>query len=132
MCRLLALAFLVAVAFPSRPILADDCVTPSAGATTPITLRATPSASSAARGTLGPGQSLPFVASVPNWYEVSLAGGQSAFASKRSTDITPCPAAATGGPPSTGTPGSTGASRSPGPAFEIHVIDVVTGLSVFV
>ncbi len=86
-----ALAFLVGLCLPARVVLAADCVAPPADVTTTVTLRAAPAASSAKRGTLSPGQSLPLVASVPGWYETRLADGQMAFAAKRSTEIATCP-----------------------------------------
>lgn len=113
-----ALAFLVGLILPARLALAEDCVVPTTGAA--VTLRAAPAASSAARGTFGPGQSLPLVASVRGWYEARLSDGQTAFAPKRSTDITTCLAA------------NAVAPASAEGAFELHAIDVGTGLSVLV
>lgn len=115
-----ALAFLVGLCLPARVVLAADCVAPPAGATTTVTLRAAPAASSAKRGTLSPGQSLPLVASVPGWYETRLADGQMVFAAKRSTEIAPCP---------------DGFGVVPALAevtYELHAIDVGTGLLVLV
>ena len=99
---------------------ASDCVVPVPGATKPVNLRATPSAGSAVNGTLGLGQSLPLVALVPGWYETRLASGQMAFAAKRSTQISPCVEETT----------AVGAAGEA--SFEIHAIDVGTGLSILV
>src|SRR5262245_61306434 len=129
MYRVFVVTLLAVVACLPSLVLAADCATPSGG---PVTLRAKASADAASSGTLAPGQSLPILALVPRWYEVRLTNGQSAFVSKQSTDITPCPPTAAGGSPSMGASGSTGAAGSPGPVFEVHVIDVGTGLSVFV
>ena len=114
------LAFIVGIWMPAGLVLAADCVMPSTGATTAITLRATPAASSAKRGTLSPGEMLPLVASVPGWYETRLADGQMAFAAKQSTQIATCP-------------DGTGVVPAPAEAtYELHAIDVGTGLSVLV
>jgi len=95
--------------------VAEDCITPSAGA---ATLRASPTANSQPRGSLSPGDTLPLVASVPHWYETRLQDGKVAFASKQSTDIVPCP--------------QVQAVTANAPAFELHAIDVGTGLAIFV
>lgn len=114
------LAFLVGLCLPAGLVLAANCVAPSTGATAAITLRATPAASSAKRGTLSPGEILPLDASVPGWYETRLADGQMAFAAKRSTQIATCP-------------DGTGVVTAPAEAtYELHAIDVGTGLSVLV
>jgi competence protein ComEC len=122
-----AVAFLVAIAFAATSASAADCVVTSADITNPITLRASPAASSAARGTLSPGQSLPLVAMVPSWYELQLVNGQLAFAAKRSTDIAPCPA-----PPIPATPATGGTGAAIVGTYELHAIDVGTGLSILV
>jgi len=54
------------------------------------------------------------------WYETRLADAQPAFAAKRSTDLAPCPAPIVAALVSTGV------------TFELHAIDVGTGLSVLV
>ena len=102
---------------------AEDCVVPAAGIAGNVTLRTAPSASSPANGALRDGQSLPLVALMRGWYETRLASGQPAFAAKRSTDIAPCPAATA--PVAGGGMGEAG-------AYEVHAIDVGTGLSVLV
>jgi beta-lactamase superfamily II metal-dependent hydrolase len=121
-----AVAFLAAIVFAATSVSAADCVVLSPDATSPITLRASPVASSAARGTLGSGQSLPLIALVPGWYELQLANGQPAFAAKRSTDIAPCPA-----PPVAPAPVAGGGAAVAG-IYELHAIDVGTGLSLLV
>lgn len=99
---------------------ASDCIGPSGGATASVTLRTSPTAKSTANGKLEPGQTLPLVASMPGWYETQLANGQTAFASKRSTKITSC------------IESSQSLSASPEVQYELHAIDVGTGLSVLV
>ena len=100
---------------------ADDCVVVSQGVNGSVTLRAEPSASSLKHATLSPGQTLPLIALVPGWYETRLANGQMAFSSKRSTEIAPCTTV-------------TGAVTPPAGeiTYELHAIDVGTGLSVLV
>ncbi len=96
---------------------ADDCITPNSDVVNSVTLRAAPSTRSAKIGTLARGQTLPLVASVPNWYQ-SLSGGTPAFVSKHWTDISPCAVPAPVAPAQV--------------EFELHAIDVGTGLSIFV
>jgi beta-lactamase superfamily II metal-dependent hydrolase len=112
-----ALALLVVLCLPARSALAADCVVPSAHAANAVTLRAAPTASSLERGTLRPGENLPLVASMPGWYETNL-DGKPAFAAKRSTAIAACPVAT--------------ATVPSGATFELHAIDVGTGLAVLV
>lgn len=114
------IALFIALGLPAGAALAADCVVPTTGATGPVTLRAAPAASSARRGTLSPGQNLPLVALVPGWYETRLADGQMAFAAKRSTEIAPCPDSAGAPAPSADV------------TYELHAIDVGTGLAVLV
>ena len=61
-----------AFAVPAR---ATDCLAPNGEVTSGVTLRAQPSTQSSKRGLLATGQSLPLVATVPNWYEVTTTGG---------------------------------------------------------
>lgn len=123
------IVLLVAIALPTASVLAADCVVPSTGVATPITLRAAPAASSSARGTLGTGQSLPLIASVPGWYETCLANGQMAFAAKRSADLAACPASIGGPAPA---PAPISPPSAAGVTYELHAIDVGTGLSLLV
>jgi beta-lactamase superfamily II metal-dependent hydrolase len=116
------LAGLVICVLPIAPLWAADCVVPSSSVVSGVMLRAAPSSTSATLGKLSPGQSLPFVASVPSWYQTQLAGGQSAYVSARWTDLVPCPAAPAAGGPTTPTAIS----------FFLHAIDVGTGLSLLV
>jgi len=107
---------------------AADCVVPSSDVTNSVTLRSAPNTTSAAIGSLSAGAGLPLIASVPRWYEARRADGTSAFAAKRWTIIAPCPAGTTLGP--TTVPAAAGGLGGGG--FELHAIDVGTGLSVLV
>jgi hypothetical protein len=60
---------LVAILAVRGHAAAADCIRPSSDVVNGVTLRAAPSTSSDPIGTLKPGDSLPFVGSVPNWYE---------------------------------------------------------------
>jgi competence protein ComEC len=101
------------------PANAADCVRPKDSATHGAEFRATPVGDSPTLGTLARGQSAPFIASIPRWYETRTPVGEVAFVSKQATHIVDCP------------PSAAAASGSGG-AFELHAIDVGTGLAVFV
>lgn len=96
---------------------ASDCVraTSTAGAS----LRASPNASASSLGKLAAGTATPLIAIVPRWYETRTAAGQPAFVSKQATDIVECPADAV-------------AMGATGGDFELHAIDVGTGLAILV
>lgn len=111
-----ALVLLTGFCISTMPAMAADCVVPSIS-TGAVTLRAAPVATSAAVGTLRAGANLPLVASLPGWYKTVL-DGQTAFAAKRSTTLSPCLSV----PPPV--PGDR--------TFELHAIDVGTGLSVLI
>lgn len=111
-------------------VLAEDCVVPSSDVTNAVTLRAAPNTTSAMIGTLSAGASLPLVASVPRWYETRRQDGTPAFVAKRWTVIAPCPAGTT--PAAETAPTTTSAGAAAGAGFELHAIDVGTGLSVLV
>lgn len=114
---------LAVVAWTAFPLAAaaDDCLQPTESVTTGVTLRAQPTTQSTKVGILRPGESLPLVATVPNWYGTHTASGDNAWVSKRWVVATACQA-----PPSS-TPPPPGA-----PAFTVDVFDVGTGLSVLV
>lgn len=107
-------AFTVALLLAAVSLMAADCLVPSGGTGSVVTLRKSPTATSVAAGTLGFDKPLPLIAAVPGWYQTRLAGAK-AFAAKRSTKIAVCPDAGMGGS-----------------TFEIHAIDVGTGLSVLI
>lgn len=99
---------------------ASDCIAPSGSTAAAVRLRTSPTAKSTANGKLESGQTLPLIASMPGWYETQLANGQTAFASKRSTEITSC------------IESSQSISTTTEGQYELHAIDVGTGLSVLV
>lgn len=112
----MALGFFVHV----EAATASDCIAPSGSTAAAVTLRTSPTAKSTANGKLESGQTLPLIASMPGWYETQLANGQTAFASKRSTEITSC------------IESSQSISTTTEGQYELHAIDVGTGLSVLV
>ena len=79
--KLINVGLIVALAC-SGSALAADCVTTSDAVVNGVTLRAKPSGSSAPRGSLKKGDSLPLVSSMPRWYELRQPSGDSVFASK--------------------------------------------------
>lgn len=101
------------------PARAADCVRPKESAASGAVFRAAPAGDSQSLGTLARGQTAPFIASVPRWFETRTSEGQVAFVSKQSTLIVACAAPAT-------------ATTGVGGAFELHAIDVGTGLAVLV
>jgi competence protein ComEC len=127
----LSLMLLLTMAGRTGSASAADCVLPSSDVTNSVTLRAAPTTTSAAVGSLDVGAGLPLIASVPRWYQGRRADGSSAFVAKRWTVIGPCPA---GTPAATSTSGGAGGTGGAAGAaeFELHAIDVGTGLSVLV
>lgn len=113
-----ALLLVGVLALLGQHAVAADCVRPSSEVVNEIIIRAGPTTSSAPLGTLKPGQTLPFVGSVPSWYETALEDGRAAFVSKRWSDVVPCPDVVS--------------TTATGTRFELHAIDVGTGLAVFV
>src|SRR5689334_5627322 len=100
------------LAFGSSP--RADTVTPLAGVTSGVTVRASASAQSAQVALLRPGDQALLLGSVPNWYQIELPGGVRGFVSKRWTQV-----AATDGP------------QPAAPAtFTMDVLDVGTGLAI--
>lgn len=82
----------VALAFARSPVSAAECVHPSADVVSAAVLRAAPTTSSSRAGLLRPGKSLPLLESAAGWYEVRTPNGQSAYVSKRWTDVATCDA----------------------------------------
>ena len=118
--RLAFLSAAIGAFLQAGPVLAADCLQPSAIIRIAAPLRAAPSASSTLLGTLPRDTTAPLIAIIPRWYETRTPGSQSAFVAKQSAQIVPCPAA-----PLTGFDGTAA-------GFELHAIDVGTGLSVLV
>src|SRR5690349_11259718 len=100
----------------SSPAWADQ-VAPSARVTSAVMVREGPSTQTAIRGRLRPGESAQVVGEVSGWYEVELADGTRGFVSKSWTVLTE----------DNQGPALTGSGR-----YKVHVIDVGTGLAVFV
>jgi competence protein ComEC len=91
-----------------------DRVTPTDEVKTRVVVRASASSQTNDVGSLRPGESAELLGSVPNWHRVRLTDGVEGFVSKRWTRIiSEAPA-----------PG--------GPTFIVDVVDVGTGLAVFV
>jgi len=113
--RLVAAALALAIAVP-LPVaaLAQQAVTPSQRVTRNVVVRQAPTAASPALDRLVPGAVLPLIADGPDWYRVRLPDGQDGFVSKAWTDL------------------SGAALVAGGKTFKVHVIDVGTGLAVFV
>ena len=111
-CSVLA-ALLLAV---SAVAASANDVVPSERVRRSVVVRTEPSTRSTAVGALRPGESARIEGEVPGWYRVRLADGTTGFVSKSWTR------AVESAQPLIATPGS----------FKIHVIDVGTGLAVFV
>lgn len=114
-----SVAVVAALFMFAAPALAADCVQPKASATNGATFRDTPVADGTSLGTLAVDQTAPLVASIPRWYETRMPSGQTAFVSKQSTEIVECAE-------------PNAAAAFGGQAFELHAIDVGTGLAVLV
>lgn len=93
---------------------ADDtanCVVPTSSVTSSVSIRKSPSASSALLGKMVPGNTLSLLDDVPNWYQVELADQSGAgYVSKRWTETTACDSASNA--PSASTPPSTSSTPS--------------------
>lgn len=112
--RALLFAFLVSGS-GLQGAAAQDAVTPSDRVTRNVVVRAAPSTASLPLAKLLPGESLPVTGDAPGWFQVRLPDGAVGFVSKAWTQTATVPVVATGG----GT-------------WKAHVIDVGTGLAVFV
>lgn len=98
------------------PAWADDVV-PSARVSTAVLVRAEPSTDTTILGRLRPGDRAELVAQVSGWYQVRLPDGTVGYVSKIWTNLVP----------DSGSGEALTASQ-----YRVHVIDVGTGLSVFV
>lgn len=114
----LATMLLLAGTVVASPASAQGEVTPSERVTRNVVVRAGPSTSSARLGALQPGDEAELIGEVPGWYQVRLQDGRVGFVSKTWTvvrsDGEPQPLALASGP------------------LKLHVIDVGTGLSIFI
>jgi beta-lactamase superfamily II metal-dependent hydrolase len=96
------------------PTAAADDVAPSNRVTSAVLIRAGPSTETAIVGRLRPGDSALLIGETSGWYQVELDNGLKGYVSKAWTMRIP-------------ETGATGQSR-----YQVHVIDVGTGLAVFV
>lgn len=95
-----------------------QCVRPSDAVVRAVMFRADATTDSAVLGRFQPGEQAPLLDAVPGWYQVRMPSGQDAYVSKHWTQPIPCVAPIAGAPLP--------------PWFELHLIDVGTGLAVFV
>lgn len=95
---------------------ADD-VRPNDNVTSGVVIRAEPTAASARLGVMRPGDRLPLTGEAPGWWQVELEDGRTGFVTKRWTLRIETPDAPE--------PGALTQS------FRMHVIDVGTGLAIF-
>lgn len=112
-CIAALLACLMAMA--TAPARADD-VAPSARVSSAVLVREGPSTDTAILARLRPGESATLVGEVSGWYIVALEDGTRGYVSKAWTIVLP----------------EEGEAPLPGSAHKVHVIDVGTGLAVFV
>lgn len=94
----------------------SGCAMPSDEVVSAVTIRDQPNTTGAVVSRLPPGSVVTITGEVPYWYRVVEASGREGFVSKRWTNLIDCVAAP---------------SASSGD-YELHAIDVGTGLSVFV
>lgn len=118
MGRLTATILAIMVALWSVPGFARD-VAPSQHVKRAVVVRAAPDADSPAIGRLVPGQTLVLDEALPGWYRVRLADGTLGFVSRAWTVVT-------------GADGEPLAAVTAVGETKVHVIDVGTGLAVFV
>ncbi len=105
---------LILTALVAAPAIADD-VAPSARVSSAVLVREGPSTDTAILGRLRPGDSAAIVGEVSGWYEVELAEGTRGYVSKAWTVVI-----------------ADGEESPAGKRYKVHVIDVGTGLAVFV
>lgn len=110
-----ALMLAVALLF-CTPAWADDVV-PSARVSSAVLVREAPSTDTAILGRLRPGDQADLIAEVSGWYQVRLPDGTIGYVSKAWTNLVP----------------DSGSDEAlVGNQYKVHVIDVGTGLAVFV
>lgn len=110
-----ALMLAVALLF-CTPAWADDVV-PSARVSSAVLVREAPSTDTAILGRLRPGDQADLIAEVSGWYQVRLPDGTIGYVSKAWTALVP----------------DSGSDEAlVGNQYKVHVIDVGTGLAVFV
>lgn len=107
---------LLAIAVPLATQADARTAAPSDRVTSAVLVRAGPSTNTSILNRLRPGDTATIVSEQPGWYEVELADGTRGFVSKAWTLELE----------------DSGASLAASSRFKVHVIDVGTGLSVFV
>ncbi|MXO58558.1 MBL fold metallo-hydrolase [Altererythrobacter salegens] len=107
---------LVFAGIHSFPVLAEEVV-PSDRVTTGVHVRAEPTSHSTSLAILRPGNIAEVIGDVPGWYQVRLSDGEVGFVSKSWTIVLE---------------GQSDAALLNGNGYLVHVIDVGTGLAVFV
>jgi beta-lactamase superfamily II metal-dependent hydrolase len=107
------IAALYAMLFPTPAQTAPN-VAPSPRVTAAVVVRAQPTASSDALARLRPGETLALQQEISGWYQVLLPDGRTGYVSKAWADLVP------------------EAVTPTAPVWQIHFVDVGTGLAVFV
>lgn len=95
----------------------SQCVRPSEAVVRAVMFREEPTTESTIIGRFLPGEQVPAIGVSAGWHQVRTPSGQAAYVSKRWTQLVPCALPIAG---------------APSPWFEVHAIDVGTGLAVFV
>lgn len=108
-------ATLLVIGFTPAVLAQNVCVTPSAEVETVLIVRRSASVESPALGRLLPSAQAKILGEVPHWYLVATADGKTGYTSKNWARLTTCATAGLAGG-----------------AYEMHAIDVGTGLSLFV
>lgn len=114
--RALTLAILLLLSLLGASRAAADDIVPSARVSSAVLVREGPSTDTAILGRLRPGDSARLVGEVSGWYRVELPDGTQGYVSKAWTLVVAIPP----GEPLAGVP------------YKVHVIDVGTGLAIFV
>ena len=115
--RALTLSILLLFSLLGASRAAADDIVPSARVSSAVLVRQGPSTDTAILGRLRPGDSARLIGEVSGWYRVELPDGTQGYVSKAWTLVI-------GGPPS--------GEALTGVRYKVHVIDVGTGLAVFV
>jgi beta-lactamase superfamily II metal-dependent hydrolase len=115
--RALTLSILLLLSLLGASRAAADDIVPSARVSSAVLVREGPSTDTAILGRLRPGDSARLISEVNGWYRVELPDGTQGYVSKAWTLLI-------GGKPP-------GEALTGGP-YKVHVIDVGTGLAVFV
>jgi len=114
--RVIAVVFALIVTLSSAWTAQAADVTPSDRVRRNVVVREMPSASSGRLGSLAPGDRAELAGEVPGWYQIRLSGGQTGYVSKAWTVVI----------------GPVGPTAGAQHSYKVHVIDVGTGLAVFI